>query len=162
MEIYVLGIGIPEVKDRVVEPNHKVSDLLQDVLKLGFPADALIEALVFIDDRDEPVSHSSTLSDAGVREGCRIHVHTCRLIEVSCNYNGQTKKERFSPTARVRRVKDAFGHQFKIDPHDIGSFTLLVCGSHSDPDENTQIGALTTYPKCELCFDLVKRENVQG
>jgi hypothetical protein len=162
MEIYVLGIGIPEVKDRVVEPDQKVSDLLQDVAKLGFPADALIEALVFIDDRDEPVSHSSTLGDAGVREGCRVHIHTCRHIEVSCNYSGQTKKEKFSPTARVRRVKDAFARHFEIDPHDIGSFTLLICGSHSEPDENTQIGTLTTYPKCELCFDLVKRENVQG
>jgi hypothetical protein len=162
MEIYVLGVGIPEVKDRVVEPEQKVADLLRDVVRLGFPADALVEALVFVEDRDDPVDHSSTLNHAGVREGSRVHIHTCRLIEVSCNYNGQTKKDKFSPAARVRRVKDAFGHEFRIDPHDRGNFTLLLCGSHTEPDENTQIGTLTTYPKCDLCFDLVKRENVQG
>jgi hypothetical protein len=162
MEVYVLGVGIPDVRERVVEPNDKVSDLLQDAVKLGFPADALIEALVFVEDRDEPAAHSSTLGDAGVREGSRIHIHTCRRIEVSCNYNGQTKEKEFSPTARVRRVKDAFGRDFEVDPHDLGSFTLLICGSRTEPDENTQIGALTTYPKCKLCFDLVKRENVQG
>ena len=162
MEIYVLGIGIPEVKDRVVEPHHKVADLLQDVVRLGFPAEALVEALVFVEDRDEPADHSSTLGDAGVREGSRVHIHTCRHIEVSCNYNGQTKKERFSPAARIHRVKTSFGHEFKIDPHDLGNFTLLVCANQTELDENTQIGTLTTYPKCELCFDLVKRENVQG
>jgi hypothetical protein len=162
MEIFVLGIGIPDVKDRVVEPSDNISQLLQEAVKLGFPAEALIEALVFLEDGDEPVAHSSTWVDAGAREGSRVHVHTCRRIEVSCNYNGQTKKEGFSPTARVRRVKDAFGRHFEVDPHGIGSFTLLVCGSQSEPDENTQVGTLTTYPKCELCFDLVKRENVQG
>jgi hypothetical protein len=162
MEIYVLGIGIPDVKDRVVEPNHKVSDFLSDVVKLGFPAEALVEALVFVEDQDEPIEHSRTMQEAGVQEGARVHVHTCRRIEVSCNYNGQTKKEKFAPTGRIRRVKDKFGDEFKIDPLDLGNFTLLICGSQTEPDENTQIGSLTTYPKCELCFDLVKRENVQG
>lgn len=162
MEIYVLGIGIPDVKDRVVDPNHKISDLLQEAVKLGFPADAIVEALVFVEDRDDPADHSSTLVDAGVKEGSRIHIHRCRTIEVTCHYNEQTKNQKFSPAARIRRVKAAFGHEFKIDPHDLGSFTLLLCGTQTEPDENTQIGSLTGFPACELCFDLVKRQNVQG
>jgi hypothetical protein len=162
MEIYVSGVGIRDVKDRLVEPNHKVSDLLQDIVKLGFPAEALIEALVFVEDQFEPADHSITLLDAGVREGSRVHIHTCRRIEVSCHYNGNTRKMDFPPSGRVHHVKEKFSREFGIDPHDFGSFTLLICGSQEEPEENTQIGTLSTFPKCELCFDLVKRENVQG
>lgn len=162
MEVFIHGLGIPEVRDHTVDATSLVQDLVRVAKDMGFPRDSEIVALVFIGEHEEPVDHHLKLEDVGICEGSEIHVHTCREISVSCNYAAQTKLQNFAPTARIKRVKDAFAREFGVDPHDFGSFVLLTCKEHSEPDENTRIGSLTTYPRCDLCFDLVKRENVQG
>lgn len=162
MEIYIQGKGIPDVKDRIVEPASRVDAVLEEAIKLGFPVEVVSEALVFIDDCEEPVILTITLEAAGIRDGSRVHVHTCRYIEVSGNYNGKTIIERFSPIVRVRTVKEKLAKKFEIDMHDLGSFALLICGSQVELDENSPIGSLVHHAHCDLCFDLVKRENIQG
>lgn len=162
MELFVQGVGIPEVRDLVVESGQTGHELVALTIKLGFPHDAHDAALIFVEDKEEPIERGKLLEESGISDGAVIHVHTCRTIAVTCHYVAATKVKHFTPNRKVGRVKDQFAREFGLDPRDFGSFALLVCNTHTEPDENGHIGSLTKYPQCELCFDLVKRENVQG
>jgi hypothetical protein len=162
MELFIQGVGIPEIREVVVETTGSGHDLVSVAIEAGFPKEAHEVALIFIEEEENPVERGRGLSDIGIKDGSVIHVHTCRTIEVTCHYVAATKVHHFTPNKKVKRVKDFFLREFGLDPRDFGSFTLLICNSHTEPDENTHIGALTKYPECSLCFDLVKRENVQG
>lgn len=162
MDLFVQGVGIPAVRELELGPEMTIRDLIAMASELGFPKEAQQSALVFIADHDEPLNLESKLHEVEVQDGCLVHIHTCRTINVSCNYVNSKKVQKFSPNKRLHAVKDTFCREFGIDPHDHASFTLLLCQTHAEPDENTQLGALTEYPSCDACFDLVKRQNVQG
>ena len=63
------------------------------------------EALIFLEDSDEPVEEIILVREHAGHAGVKAHVHRCRHVEVAVTFNNQTMQHRFSPATTVARVK---------------------------------------------------------
>jgi hypothetical protein len=118
--------------------------------------------VVLLEDSEEELELDKQLDQVGVGQRSRIHVHRCRKVEVSVNFNAGQRERRFSPATTVHRVKQWAVHEFGLSKVDATEHVLQLCGSTTRPDEDTHLGALVQYPECRLCFDLVPKQRVEG
>jgi hypothetical protein len=122
-----------------------------------------LDALVFIEDEDEPCDEVVLVKDRATAKGLKVHVHRCRHVEVTVTFNGETVDRRFAPSATVARVKRwAAEHKFGMSEEEAGEHVLQIAGSHYRPAPGTHIGSLTDGKVCGMTFDLVADERVNG
>ncbi|MCZ7600609.1 MAG: hypothetical protein M5U09_26750 [Gammaproteobacteria bacterium] len=107
---------------------------------------------------------NARLDAVGIVHRGRVHVHRCRRVAVSVNFNGDTTGEDFPPSATVGRVKKwaVSKKAFNLQSVDATEHVLQMCNSSTRPDEDVHIGTLVTAPDCRLCFDLVAKQRVEG
>lgn len=164
IELFLQGEGIAEITLVRVPRAGTVREIIETAMAHGLAKPDGVEALVFLEDAEEPLAAEVTLEVAGVAQRARVHVHRCRRVAVTVNFNADQKTEAFPPSATLARVKKwAVGKRgFDLTDVDAAEHLLQVCGSTVRPDEDVHIGTLVHVPDCEVCFDLVAKQRVEG
>lgn len=163
IELFLQGEGIRDVKLVRLPSNATVRDIADAAKSAGALGDDG-GVIVTIEDADEELVPEVSLSTAGVRHRGRVHVHRCRRVVATVNYNGQAKALDFAPSATIERLhRRATGRQgFGLADADAAEHLLQLCGSAERPDVETHVGTLVTAPACTVCFDLVPKQRVEG
>jgi hypothetical protein len=160
IDLFYQGEGVGDVSHIELEPDATFATLKARLTeKHAVPMDAL----VFVEDEDEPIDEVVLVRDRATAKGVKVHVHRCRHVEVMVTFNGETVDRRFSPSATVARVKRwAAEHKFGMSKEEAGEHVLQIAGSHDRPAPGTHIGSLTDGKVCGVAFDLVADERVNG
>jgi hypothetical protein len=124
----------------------------------------LREFSVSLEDADEAYVATATVHEVlrGERRG-RIHLHRCRRIMVTLEYNTKKVAHEFSPSSTVYRVlKWAVGpDSFKMES-ELHDLALQVTGTTTPLAPSIHIGTLVHDSKCELLLELVQKDRHQG
>lgn len=158
--VFVQGEGLREVQLLEIESSAKFGDVRAGLLaQHGFGEDVLL----FVEDAEEPVDELVEIS-LHVRQGAvKVHAHRCRRIEVSVRFNNETVEHSFSPAVTVARVKHwAAVKKFGMTGEEAGEHALQIAGTHDRPHPGTHLGSLTACPQCQVAFDLVPDERING
>ncbi|MCL4239727.1 MAG: hypothetical protein KJ048_00090 [Dehalococcoidia bacterium] len=163
IELFLQGEGIADITLVLVPRDGTAQDIITAAKAHGLTTPDG-EALVSIEDADEPLAPNARLDAVGIVHRGRVHVHRCRRVAVSVNFNGDTTGEDFPPSATVGRVKKwaVSKKAFNLQSVDATEHVLQMCNSSTRPDEDVHIGTLVTAPDCRLCFDLVAKQRVEG
>lgn len=163
IELFLQGEGITDITLVRVPRDGTARDII-DAAKAHGLTSPNGEALVLVEDVEEPLAPDARLEAAGIAHRGRVHVHRCRQVAVAVNFNADQKTEDFPPSATVGRVKKwAVGKKgFDLQGVDATEHLLQVCNSTDRPDEDVHIGTLVRVPDCGLCFDLVAKQRVEG
>ncbi len=137
-------------------------DVIDAAVRLGFAEGGRGEALVFLEDREEPADRKKSLESQGGKHKGRVVVHRCRKIEVAVQFNAETAHRTFAPVATVEQVKRWFVREIGMKPVDASEHVLQITGTTDRPDPDVHIGALASHATCSLKFTLVPRKRVEG
>ena len=164
MELFIQGEGIPKITLVKLGPKDTVADIVKVAREYGLSSPEDSEVCVFVENTDVPLKLNMEIDEAGLTSRSRVHIHRCKSVEVTINYNHDQKKGFFAPSAMVDRVKEwATGKdQYNLSPVDAAEHVLKVCNSGDQPDEEVHIGTLVKFTEGTLCFDLVAKQRVEG
>jgi hypothetical protein len=133
-----------------------------ELLAASKAANAPAEAVIFVDEAEEPVGRDIRIEHGGLKHGSRVHVSRCRHVEVTAHFQDKTEMHRFPPGAKVHRVKHWTAHKFKLAHTDAAEHVLQICGSTERPSGDTPLHTLLKPNTCALCFDLVPEKRIEG
>ncbi len=114
------------------------------------------------EDEEDALVLEKTFESLGIKDRDRLHLNRCRKVAVTVHFNGRSIEETFPPATTVGKVKKWADKKFEIDKLDATNHALQICGTARRPDEDAHIGTLTASPGCQVCFDLVPKERVEG
>jgi hypothetical protein len=90
-------------------------------------------------------------------------MHRCRHVEVAVTFNGETVHHRFGPGTTVARVKRwAAERKFGMSEGEATEHVLQLAGTQERPAPGTHLGTFATCPHCQVAFDLVPDQRVNG
>jgi plasmid stabilization system protein ParE len=160
VDIFYQIEGCREIQHLEVPAEHNFGTVKALLIeKHGLPA----ETILFLEDTDEPVDELIVVRERMGSHGVKAHLHRCRHVEVSVIFNGESVEHRFGPSATVARIKRwAAENKFGMTPEEAGEHVLQIAGTHDRPAPNTHVGALVAYPHCQVIFDLVPDQRVNG
>lgn len=162
VEVFLQGEGLPKVVLIRLAAEATVADLMRAAQAAGIASPNDPGHEVRLEDADEPCDLALKLHEAGIRHRGRVHIHRCRRISVTVNFNVRSEKVDFPPSATVRRLKRWADDVFKLSEVDASDHALQLCGSATRPDEDVHLGVLATHATCSVCFDLVPKKRVEG
>ena len=162
IEVFLQGAGISQISIVKVPSDGHVRDLIEAAKGQGLKSADDEEIKVWIEDRDEPLSMDLTLADAGIKDRTRLHVHTCPRIKVTVNFQNKTESHPFAPSTTIKVVKKWADKAFDLSGVDAKEHALQLCNSSERPADDVHIGSLVKPRECELCFDLVPKQRVEG
>ena len=164
MELFIQGEGIPKITLVKLGPKDTVADIVKIAREHGLGAPEDTGLCVFIENTDVTLELDMKIDEAGLTPRSRLHIHRCKSVEVTVNYNQDQKKGFFAPSTTVDWVKEwaAGKDQYNLSPVDAAEHVLKVCNSGDQPDEEVHIGTLVKFPDGTLCFDLVPKQRVEG
>ena len=160
IDIFYQGEGIHGI-DHLELPHDQTFHHLRTLIleKHGLPQDFLL----FIEEGEDPADESQVVSAHAQKAGIKAHVHRCKHIAVSVTFGGETVERRFSPATTIARVKRwAAENEFGMTAEDAGEHVLQIKGSNERPAPGTHLGALAVFPACQLAFDLVPDQRING
>ena len=160
LELFFQGEGLSEMQHLSVE-----SDATFDVIKaqLVEKFDIPTDAILFAEDVDEPLDNHAPAIDHASAAGIKLHFNRCSKVEVLVTFNGETADCHFAPSATVGRIKKQVAElKFKMSDEEAGEHVLQISGTHNRPVPGTHIGVLSPQGACEVKFDLVPDERVNG
>lgn len=160
IDLFYQGEGVSEISHIELEPDATFAGLKARLTeKHQIPVDALL----FIEDEDDPIDEGALVKDRATAKGLKIHIHRCRHVEVSVMFNAENVERRFPPSATIARVKRwAAEKKFGMSEDEAGEHVIQIAGTHERPTPGTHIGVLTDGKVCGLAFDLVPDERVNG
>lgn len=160
IDLFYQGEGLSEIEHLEIEPDATFATLKARLAeKHGIASDALL----FVEDEDEPLNDAEKVKDRAGGKGLKVHLNRCRHIEVCVTFNGETVDRKFAPGATLARVKRwAAERKFGMTDEEAGEHVLQIAGTHERPAPGTHIGSLTNRKTCTLAFDLVADERVNG
>ena len=160
IDLFCQGEGVGEMVHVELELDATFADLKARLIeKYGIAEDALL----FIEDQDEPIDESMLVKDRAAPTGVKVHVHRSLQVKVTVMFNGKTVECHFPPSATVARVKSwAAEKEFGMSEDEAGEHVLQIAGTHERPAPGTHIGALTDDKADIVSFDLVPDERVNG
>ena len=161
IEVYLQGPGIAITLVKL-PADGKISDLIVQAREKGLKIGAEEKPDVWLENAEEPLKSDSSLAEAGIKSRSSVHVHTCRQIHVTVNFNNQSHQHPFSPSSTVGDVKEWAAKKFNLKEVDVSEYVLQVCGSSNRPTEDTQVGVFAEPGQCTACFDLVPEQRVEG
>jgi hypothetical protein len=137
-----------------VDAEQTIADFLAD-------QSAADGAALWLEDAETPLEPARSLRDAGLEDRARVHISTCRKVEVVVHFNGDKEKE-FPPAATLGSVFEwATGpHGFKLSATERAKHTLTLCDSETESDRAEHVGALAE--DCRVCFDLAPKDRFAG
>ena len=174
LELFIHSQG-GKPKVAVARPHEILRDVLvrMDVIKEGQD-----DLLVFVgeweealtepeeieegEDRHEPIDVSLTIEVLELHRHRHVHVHKCKRVAAEVNFNGRTKRHRFSPAATVDVVTRWARRKFKLEGAAGAEYVLQICNTTKQPRPSEHLGELVTPSTCAICFDLVKEVTPQG
>ena len=164
VEIFIQGEGIPKITLVCVHPKDTVSNLIKVAREHGLSTPEGREVFVFIENTDTPLVLDAKIDEVGLISRCRVHIHCCKRLEVTVNFNADQLKGLFPPSATVAWIKKwAVGKDgFGMSDLDATEHLLQVCHSIDRPDEDEHIGTLMKVSDRAVCFDLVAKQRVEG
>lgn len=162
IELFVQGEGVSGHQIVTISADVTVRDIARAAIALGLPPNIVEEVSIFLEESETPLDHTLKLEHAGVRNESRVHLHRCKVITVTVNFNAQQKVLRLAPARTVGAVKAIAAREFGLSEVDAAEHVLQICASHERPEPSTQIGSLSAFPGCTLCFDLVPLIRVEG
>lgn len=126
--------------------------------------DADGEALVFVNDNDEPADYDQTLDDAGVSATGHIYIARCRRVTATMNFKEESKPREFPPNVAMQAVFEwATGPKgYKLDATDKAEHMLVITGTETPVDEDTHLEAYVAGDVCTAEFDLVPKHRFEG
>lgn len=153
MEIYVHRSGRDRIQLRDVEASTTVADAV------GL-ADGEV---VSLEDSDDGLDAASAMADSVGNRG-HIHVNRCRSVEVTVDFNGESREHSFAPGSTIKRIFNwATGDDgFPLRDEDRAEHTLQLCGTTEQPDVSDHVGSFVTELNCDVCFDLVPKHRFEG
>ena len=163
VHLFVQGEGLGQIQLISIGADATVRDLLTE-LAAKFCGEYATggDFAVTLEDDDREIALASTLKAAGLTNRKRVHVHRCKKVQVSVNFNGSTITDDLPPSTTVKKVKRWADKAFDIDKIDAVEHALQICGTSDRPDEDVHIGTLTTHATCSVCFDLVPKKRGEG
>ncbi|MXZ23473.1 MAG: hypothetical protein F4Y80_01180 [Caldilineaceae bacterium SB0665_bin_21] len=164
MEFFIQGEGIPNITLVKLDPKDTIADIVQVARKHDLSAPDHSEVCVFVENTDVLLDLDLKIDEAVLASRSRIHIHRCKEVEVTVNYNRDQTKGLFPPSATVDWVKEwAVGKdQYAMSPVDAAEHVLKVCNSGDQPDGEVHIGTLVKFPDGTVCFDLVPKQRIEG
>jgi|SRR5215212_2268720 len=120
------------------------------------------EIIVLVEDQEKEILLDAKLIEVGIQHRHRVHFHRCRRVAVSVNFNGATKKQPFSPSATIAKIKRWADDEFELKGVDATEHALQICGTNKRPDLDVHVGSLVQSQHCQICFDLVPKKRVEG
>ncbi|MBI3803605.1 MAG: hypothetical protein HY282_07555 [Nitrospirae bacterium] len=160
LDIFYQGYGIKEMEHIEVKPDHTVA-MIKKILfeKHGCEAGTLI----FLEDNENPLEDHIIIKELSGPAGAKMHLHRCRHIEVAVTFGGDTVHHRFPPGATVARIKVwAAVTKFGMTEVEAGEHRLQIGGTQERPAPGIHVGTLASCPDCQVRFDLVPDERVNG
>lgn len=156
MEVYVHTAGKEDPELVEVSTTALVRELV--------PVDANADALIWIEETEQPLDLGSTLESAGVRHRGHVHRGRCHKVDAKVRFNGVSKSHVFSPATIVDRVlKWATGEGgFDLTPAEAAKHTLALPGADHPLDPRVHIGSLVTAGTCEVVLDLMPKVRFEG
>lgn len=163
INVFLQGEGLDEIIIVKVHEGGFVKDLISAAIDKGVPKgdDRRLHAL-YLEDSSDSLNQELSLKEAGIGPQQHVHIHRCKIIEVTVTFNGLQKSKKFPPSKTVGKVKKWAVKEFGMSTEDAIEHVLKITGSTDKPDEHTHIGALVVYPECQLFFDLVPKVRVEG
>jgi len=165
LQLFVQGEGIADIQLVRVAEQSTLNELLGKLGSAFTEADAVLAAEEFIfllEDSERELVSDKSLKELGIKNRERIHIHRCRKVKVSVNFNGREADDEFPPSRTIAKVKHWADKQFGIEGVDATEHALQICGTAKRPDEDIHLGALVRRPNCQVCFDLVPKKRVEG
>ncbi|MBN9306916.1 MAG: hypothetical protein BGO82_05570 [Devosia sp. 67-54] len=145
-----------------VGEHTSVKDIIKAALQRGLFQGDEKEALVYVEDRDDPLDNDKPFLAQGGKDKDRVIVHRCRRVDVTVAFNARREQDKFSPAATVARVKKWFVKEIGMTPVDASEHVLQLAGTTDRPDPDTHIGTLVAKGLCSISFTLVPRKRVEG
>ena len=164
IELFIQCEGILKITLVSVHLKDTVADIIKVAQEHGLSAPEGSEVFVFVENTDAPLALDAKIDEVGLIPRRRVHVHRCRRVEVTVNFNADQLKGFFPPSATVAWVKKwAVGKDgFGLSDLDATEHLLQVCHSTDRPDEDVHIGTLVKFLDGAICFDLVAKQRVEG
>ncbi len=164
IEIFIQGEGIPKITLVRVHLKDTVADLIKVAREHGLSTPEGSEVFVFVENTDTPLALDAKIDEVGLISRSRVHIHCCKRVEVTVNFNADQLKSFFPPSATVAWIKKwAVGKDgFGMSDVDATEHLLQVCHSTDRPDEDMHIGTLVKASDSAICFDLVAKQRVEG
>jgi len=160
IEIFVQGEGIAAVVLLRVASSGTVQTIVEAAKAHGLRLGHDGRVLVFKEDGDVEIDCNSAIESAGIGHRSRVHVHSCKKVKTTVNFNADSASHEFPPSTTVAKVKRWADDKFKLAAGDATEHVLQLCGSKSRPDEDVHLGTLAEG--CKVCFDLVPKKRVEG
>ncbi|MGD1152741.1 MAG: hypothetical protein ABR911_07710 [Syntrophales bacterium] len=163
IELFIQMEGVKDIILARVLQNGLVKDIIHSAKEHGLDL-ANDESLytIFIEDGEEAINQDISLESAGIHQRGHVHIHRCKSIHVTVNYNAQQITRNFSPSTTVKRVKKWATKEFNLTDEDATEHALQIVGTTERPDEDVHIGTLVIHPACRISFDLVAKIRVEG
>jgi hypothetical protein len=159
LRVFIQGEGIKGVEHLEVTLEQTFATLKTLIVaRFGIAATTQL----FVEDQDDPPDEQAQIRESGSRDVLKVHVHGCRSVNVKVMFNGKFKERSFGPSATIARVKLWAAGAFDMSPEDATEHVLQLAGTHTRPSPATPIGTLASCPGCNVRFDLVPDERVNG
>ena len=160
IDVFYQGEGIGEIEYLEIESDATFAALKACVCrKHGLGHDTLI----FLEDGEDPADEAVLVRERARAAGIKVHLHRCRHVNVAVTFNGQTVEHPFAPGTTVAHVKRwAAERRFGMTAEEAGEHVLQITGTQDRPPPGTHIGTLVICPACQISFDLVADERING
>jgi len=165
LQLFVQGEGIADIQLVRVAEQFTLRELagkLGSVLTEDDAAAAADDFIFLLEDSERELASDKSLKELGIKNRERIHIHRCRKVKLSVNFNGREIADAFPPSRTIAKVKRWADKEFGIEGVDATEHALQICGTAKRPDEDVHIGSLVRRPNCQICFDLVPKKRVEG
>lgn len=101
-------------------------------------------------------------STAVVADGLRVHIGHCKRVDVTVRHFGTSILRKFSPAARLKRVKKWAVKELAIPPAEAARESFRLPGSQEELGDDVHVGTLVTAGTCSVTLDLVPSDRVNG
>lgn len=95
-------------------------------------------------------------------EGVRVHLHRCKHVLVTVQYQGETLTKKFRPATTVGKVKKWASKQAGMTKEDAAEHILQLAGKDTQPDNDQHIGVFSCQDSCSVSFDFVPCHRING
>jgi hypothetical protein len=162
VEVFLQGLGISRPTLIKVSAQSNVRDLIDAAEEKGLKIEHGQNPQVWLEDQDEPLPFDFSIKAAGIQHRSRIHIHTCPRVHVTVNFQSRSEQHPFSPSTTIRTIKRWADKKFNLSDVDASEYVLQLFGSTDRPSDDIQVGSLVQPGQCQVCFDLVSKERVEG
>jgi hypothetical protein len=159
IEVFYQVEGTRQIQHLTAPPGEPLSSVKARIIERhGLPPDSHLT----VEDVEEPIDESRPIETIAAGHGAKVHVHRCTRITVTVGYAGRTIERVFGPGVTVATIKRWAVEQLGISKEDASEHVLQIAGTHDRPTPSTHVGTLVQCPRCQIAFDLVADERVQG